>query len=55
MKWLAKLIENAQNSELGKTLAKARGRYLSNVLDGMSEENQKKVKKMLEEDNEDNQ
>lgn len=53
MKWLINLVNKAQDSEIGKALAKARGKYISNVLDGMSEENKNKVKKMLEEDNED--
>ena len=54
MKWLINLVNKVQNSEVAKELAKARGKYLSNVLDGMSEENKKKVEKMLGEDNEDN-
>lgn len=54
MKWLINLVKKVQDSEVAKELAKARGKYLSNVIDGMSEENKKKVEKMLGEDNEDN-
>lgn len=56
MKWLSKLVNSIQDTEWAKDLAKARGKYLSNVLEGMKEEDKKKLLALLEEnkDNEDN-
>ena len=51
MKWLSKLI----NSDIAKDLAKARGQYISNVLDGLKEEEKKKLLKMLLEEFKDNE
>ena len=55
MKWLSKLVNSIQDTELAKDLAKARGKYLSNVLEGMKEEDKKKLLALLLEENKDNE